>query len=151
MSQIWTYTKTLQEATAHENILNFWPALETTHTPGIEAEVTQGKQTQNGESFPQCHKVTRSPDNRGLVRCPPSLFSLMFLFLDASWSLCSYLLNMKIIKLLENPCNICLNVLNKKFCIEKTLKFNPRTNFASSRTRQPNSRESAFRHLWMTL
>lgn len=51
----------------------------------------------------------------------------------------------------ENPCNICLNVLNNKFYIAKTLKFNPRTNFASSRTRRPNSRENASRYLSMTL
>lgn len=87
----------------------------------------------------QSHYVSRQ--HRALW-CHTSFCPLMFISWDASWCLFSYLLNMKTIVLLK-ILEICLNVLNKRLCINKIPEFPSRKSFARTRIRWPTSRESA--------
>lgn len=87
----------------------------------------------------QSHPVSRQ--HRALW-CHTSFSPLMFISWDASWCLFTYLLNMKTIVLLR-ILEICLNVLNKTLCINKSPEFNSRNSFARSRIKWRTPRESA--------
>lgn len=107
-------------------------------------------ETQRAESFPQ--PVTSQQVSRlstGFVWYHTS-FSTNVRFLKCFLMLILLFIEHENNNIAENPCNICLNALNKRLCVNKIPEFNSRKSFARTRTRWPTSRESASRHLWMT-
>ena len=91
-----------QEATARKNILNLWPVVGTMPTPRVEAARQQDWLRGNWE--PERRVISSIKVSRQLrAHLMPYFFPLplMFFFLGASWCLFSYLLNVKIIILLQ--------------------------------------------------
>lgn len=102
-------------------------------------EETEG---QKGDTFFQSQAKSPCLQTAQGSLMPHLFFSLTFISWDASWCLFTYLLNMKTIILLE-ILELCLNVLNKRLCINKSPEFNSRKSFARSRIKWPTPRESA--------